>query len=110
MSGADKGQMDRIPDRPGGSGPRTQLGRGRRAWTASTPGLSSSIVPVGQGRRGQGTGWPVLTFSRPIPLRERIPAPSGAALATTAELAFSALAAGTLSYSATSAVLRRFSF
>ena len=55
-------------------------------------------------------GWPVLTFSRAVPLRERIPAPSGAALATTAALIVSALAAGALSYSATSAVLRRMSF
>ena len=28
--------------------------------------------------------WPVLTFSRPVPLRDRITAPSGAAVATTA--------------------------
>ena len=29
-------------------------------------------------------GWPVQTFSRPVPLRDRLPAPSGAAMATTA--------------------------
>lgn len=52
-------------------------------------------------------GWPVLTFARAVPLRERIPAPSGAALATTAALILSALTAGALSYSTTSAVLRR---
>jgi HAD superfamily hydrolase (TIGR01490 family) len=50
--------------------------------------------------------WPVLTFSRPVPLRDRIPAPSGAAVATTAALGISALAAGALTYS----VLRRLSF
>ncbi|WP_199203163.1 HAD-IB family hydrolase [Mycobacterium sp. shizuoka-1] len=50
--------------------------------------------------------WPVLAFSRPVPLRDRIPAPSGAAVATTAALGISALAAGALTYS----VLRRLSF
>ncbi|WP_319432797.1 HAD-IB family hydrolase [Mycobacterium sp. RTGN5] len=49
--------------------------------------------------------WPVLTFLRPVPLRDRIPAPSGAAVATTAALGISALAAGALTYS----VLRRLS-
>ncbi|MGB3475526.1 MAG: HAD-IB family hydrolase [Mycobacterium sp.] len=44
-------------------------------------------------------GWPVLTFSRPVSLRDRIPAPSGAALATTAAVGVSALAAGALTYS-----------
>ena len=48
----------------------------------------------------------VLTFSRPVPLRDRIPAPSGAAVATTAALGISALAAGALTYS----VLRRLSW
>lgn len=51
-------------------------------------------------------GWPVLTFSRPVSLRERIPAPSGAALATTAAVGVSALAAGALTYS----LLRRLAF
>lgn len=51
-------------------------------------------------------GWPVLTFSRPVPLRDRINAPSGAAVATTAALGISALAAGALTYS----VLRRLTF
>ena len=55
-------------------------------------------------------GWPMLSFSRPVPLRERISAPSGAAVATTAALALSALAAGALTYSLTSSVLRRFTF
>ncbi|MGV0624993.1 HAD-IB family hydrolase [Mycolicibacter minnesotensis] len=44
-------------------------------------------------------GWPVLTFSRPVSLRDRIPAPSGAALATSAAVGISALAAGALTYS-----------
>jgi len=51
-------------------------------------------------------GWPVLSFSRPVPLRDRIPAPSGAAVATTAAVGVSALAAGALTYS----LLRRFAF
>ncbi len=51
-------------------------------------------------------GWPVLTFSKPVSLRDRIPAPSGAAVATTAALGVSALAAGALTYS----LLRRFAF
>jgi HAD superfamily hydrolase (TIGR01490 family) len=51
-------------------------------------------------------GWPVLTFSKPVPLRDRIPAPSGAALATTAAVGVSALAAGALTYS----LLRRLAF
>ena len=51
-------------------------------------------------------GWPVLAFSRPVSLRDRIPAPSGAAVATTAAVGISALAAGALTYS----LLRRFAF
>jgi HAD superfamily hydrolase (TIGR01490 family) len=49
-------------------------------------------------------GWPVVEFSRPIPLRDRIPAPSGAAVATSVAVGASALAAGALAYS----LLRRF--
>lgn len=49
-------------------------------------------------------GWPVLTFSKPVSLRDRIPAPTGAAVATTAAVGISALAAGALTYS----LLRRF--
>jgi HAD superfamily hydrolase (TIGR01490 family) len=49
-------------------------------------------------------GWPALTFSRPVPLRDRIPAPSGAAVATTAAVGLSAVLAGALTYS----LLRRF--
>ena len=48
--------------------------------------------------------WPVLTFSRPVSLRERIPAPSSAAVAATAAVGVSALAAGAVTYS----LLRRF--
>lgn len=51
-------------------------------------------------------GWPMLTFSNPVSLRDRIPAPSGAAVATTAAVGVSALAAGALTYS----LLRRFAF
>ena len=51
-------------------------------------------------------GWPVRTFSRPVPLRDRLPAPSGAAVATTVAVGASALAAGALTYS----LLRRFAF
>lgn len=49
-------------------------------------------------------GWPVLAFSRPVSLRDRIPAPSGAAIATTVAVGISALAAGAVTYS----LLRRF--
>ena len=48
--------------------------------------------------------WPVLTFSKPVSLRDRIPAPSGAAVATTAAVGVSALAAGALTYT----LFRRF--
>ncbi|ULE35041.1 HAD-IB family hydrolase [Mycobacterium sp. IDR2000157661] len=51
-------------------------------------------------------GWPVLSFSKPVSLRDRIPAPSSAAVATTAAVGVSALAAGALTYS----LLRRFAF
>ncbi len=51
-------------------------------------------------------GWPVLTFSRPVSLRDRISAPSGAALATTAAVGAGAVAAGALTYS----LLRRLAF
>ena len=50
--------------------------------------------------------WPVLSFSRPVSLRDRIPAPSGAAIATTAAVGISALAAGAVTYS----LLRRYAF
>jgi HAD superfamily hydrolase (TIGR01490 family) len=51
-------------------------------------------------------GWPVLTFSKPVSLRDRIPSPSSAAVATTAAVGVSALAAGALTYS----LLRRYLF
>jgi phosphoserine phosphatase len=56
-------------------------------------------------REASARNWPVLAFSRPVSLRDRIPAPSGAALATTAAVGISALAAGALTYS----LLRRLS-
>ena len=61
-------------------------------------------------REAAQRGWPVLGFSRPVPLRERISAPSGAAVATSAALGLSALAAGALTYAVTSSVLRRLDF
>lgn len=51
-------------------------------------------------------GWPVLTFTRPVSLRDRISAPSSAAVAATAAVGVSALAAGAVTYS----LLRRFAF
>src|SRR5690349_13891786 len=57
-------------------------------------------------REAAGRSWPVLTFTKPVSLRDRIPAPSGAAVATTAAVGVSALAAGALTYS----LLRRFAF
>src|SRR6195952_483368 len=51
-------------------------------------------------------GWPMQTFSRPGSLRDRISAPSGAAVATSVAVGASALAAGALTYS----LLRRFLF
>lgn len=58
-------------------------------------------------REAAARDWPVLSFIRPVPLRERIPAPSGAAVATSAALVISALTAGALAYSVTSSALRR---
>jgi HAD superfamily hydrolase (TIGR01490 family) len=57
-------------------------------------------------KEASARGWPVLSFSKPVSLRDRIPAPSGAAMATTAAVGVSALAAGALTYS----LLRRFAF
>ncbi|MET0456079.1 MAG: HAD-IB family hydrolase [Mycobacterium sp.] len=50
--------------------------------------------------------WPVLVFSRAVSLRDRIGAPSGAAVATSVAVGASALAAGALTYS----LLRRYLF
>ena len=65
-----------------------------------------TVVNPDRGLRKEATArdWPVLTFSRPISLRDRIPAPSGAAVATTVAVGLSALFAGALTYS----LLRRF--
>jgi len=67
-----------------------------------------SVVNPDRGLRKEASerGWPVLVFSRPVSLRDRIPAPSGAAIATTAAVGVSALAAGAVTYS----LLRRFAF
>ena len=67
-----------------------------------------SVVNPDRGLRKEANerGWPVLVFSRPVSLRDRIPAPSGAAIATTAAVGVTALAAGAVTYS----LLRRFAF
>lgn len=52
-------------------------------------------------------GWPVLAFTRPVSLRDRLPAPSGAAVATTVAVGLSALAGGALTYSLLRKVLPR---
>jgi HAD superfamily hydrolase (TIGR01490 family) len=67
-----------------------------------------TVVNPDRGLRKEAAArdWPVLTFSRAVSLRDRIPAPSGAAVATTAAVGLSALAAGALTYS----LLRRFAF
>ena len=57
-------------------------------------------------KEAAGRDWPVLTFSRPVSLRDRIGAPSGAAVATSVAVGVSALAAGAVTYS----LLRRFFF
>jgi HAD superfamily hydrolase (TIGR01490 family) len=67
-----------------------------------------SVVNPDRGLRKEANerGWPVLAFSRPVSLRDRIPAPSNAAIATTAAVGITALAAGAVTYS----LLRRFAF
>jgi HAD superfamily hydrolase (TIGR01490 family) len=67
-----------------------------------------TVVNPDRGLRKEAVarGWPVLTFSRPVPLRDRLPTPSGAAVATTAAVGLTALLAGALTYS----LLRRFAF
>lgn len=54
----------------------------------------ASVVNPDRGLRKEASvrGWPVLSFSRPVSLRDRIPAPSAAAIATTAAVGISALA------------------
>ncbi|MBI5338864.1 MAG: HAD-IB family hydrolase [Mycolicibacterium rufum] len=52
-------------------------------------------------------GWQMRSFSKPVSLRDRLPAaPSGAAVATSFAVGVSALAAGALTYT----LLRRFAF
>jgi HAD superfamily hydrolase (TIGR01490 family) len=67
-----------------------------------------TVVNPDRGLRKEAVsrGWPVLTFSRPVPLRDRLSAPSGAAVATTAAVGLTAVLAGALTYS----LLRRFAF
>ena len=67
-----------------------------------------TVVNPDRGLRKEAVArdWPVLTFSRPVPLRDRLPTPSGAAVATTAAVGLTALLAGALTYS----LLRRFAF
>ncbi len=67
-----------------------------------------NVVNPDRGLRREAVerGWPVMSFSRPVSLRDRIPAPSGAAIATTAAVGISALAAGAVTYS----LLRRYAF
>jgi HAD superfamily hydrolase (TIGR01490 family) len=67
-----------------------------------------TVVNPDRGLRKEAVarGWPVREFSRPIPLRDRISAPSGAAVATSVAVGVSALAAGALAYS----LVRRFVF
>ncbi len=67
-----------------------------------------SVVNPDRALRKEATSrdWPVLTFTRPVSLRDRLPAPSGAAVATTFAVGLSALAGGALTYS----LLRRFIF
>jgi HAD superfamily hydrolase (TIGR01490 family) len=67
-----------------------------------------SVVNPDRGLRKEANerGWPVLAFSKPVSLRDRIPAPSSAAIATTAAVGITALAAGAVTYS----LLRRFAF
>ncbi|WP_408066419.1 HAD-IB family hydrolase [[Mycobacterium] nativiensis] len=63
-------------------------------------GHPSAVNPDrGLRKEAIANGWPVLTFSRPVSLRDRIPAPSGAAVATSAAVGISAIAAGALTYS-----------
>ncbi|SDC62153.1 HAD-superfamily subfamily IB hydrolase, TIGR01490 [Rhodococcus tukisamuensis] len=49
-------------------------------------------------KEAAGNGWPILTFSNPVPLRARIQTPSGTAVATTAAVSLGALLAGALTY------------
>jgi HAD superfamily hydrolase (TIGR01490 family) len=67
-----------------------------------------TVVNPDRGLRKEAVarGWPVQAFSRPVPLRDRLPTPSGAAVATTVAVGLTALLAGALTYS----LLRRLAF
>jgi len=67
-----------------------------------------SVVNPDRGLRKEALArdWPILTFTRPVSLRDRIQTPSGAAVATTLAVGASAVAAGALTYS----MLRRLVF
>lgn len=58
-------------------------------------------------REAGARNWPVLTFSRPVSIRDRLPAPSRAAVATTAAIGISALAAGAITYSVLQRLMSR---
>lgn len=51
-------------------------------------------------KEAAGNGWPILTFSNPIPLRARLSTPSSTTIAATVAVAVSALAAGAFTYAA----------
>lgn len=67
-----------------------------------------SVVNPDRGLRKTAVnrGWPVLTFARPVSLRDRLLAPSGTTVAATAAVGLSALAAGAFVYT----LLRRITF
>lgn len=54
-------------------------------------------------REASEKGWPVLTFSNPVPLRSRLPTPTATSSVATAAVAAATVAAGALAY----AVLRK---
>lgn len=58
-------------------------------------------------REAAARNWPVLTFTRPVSIRDRLPAPSRAAVATTAAIGVSALAAGAVTYSVLQRLMSR---
>ena len=58
-------------------------------------------------REAAARNWPVLTFTRPVSIRDRLPAPSRAAVATTAAIGISALAAGAMTYSVLQRLMSR---
>ncbi len=58
-------------------------------------------------REAAARHWPVLAFTRPVSIRDRLPAPSRAAVATTAAIGISALAAGAVTYSVLQRLMSR---